>query len=54
MHTTTPATPNPFTWRRFANVYMGEYLLGEDIVDLASLGFCGDTVNQLEVFPNRT
>ena len=44
MHTTTPATPNPFAWRRFANVYMGEYLLGEDIVDLASLGFCGETV----------
>ena len=37
-------TPNPFTWRRFANVYMGDYILGEDIVDLASLGFCGETV----------
>lgn len=37
-------TPNPFTWRRFANVFMGDHLLGEDTVDLASLGFCGDTV----------
>ena len=44
MRTTTPATPNPFTWRRFANVRMGDYLLGEDTVDLASLGFCGDTI----------
>ena len=44
MRTTQPATPNPFTWRRFAEVQMGDYLLGEDIVDLASLGFCGDTV----------
>ncbi len=44
MRTTTPATPNPFTWRRFANVRMGDYLLGEDTVDLAELGFCGDTV----------
>jgi len=35
-------TPNPFTWRGFANVRMGDYLLGEDTVDLASLGFCGD------------
>ena len=42
--TTAPATPNPFTWRRFANVRMGETLLGEDTVDLADLGFCGDTV----------
>ena len=39
-----PATPNPFTWRRFANVRMGDFLLGEDTVDLASLGFCGRTV----------
>jgi hypothetical protein len=23
---------------------MGDYLLGEDTVDLVSLGFCGDTV----------
>jgi hypothetical protein len=37
-------TPNPFRWRRFAAVSMGDNLLGEDIVDLASLGFCGDTV----------
>ena len=36
-------TPNPFTWRGFANVRMGDYLLGEDTVDLASLGFCGET-----------
>ncbi|AEU38068.1 hypothetical protein [Granulicella mallensis] len=42
--TNPPETPNPFTWRRFANVYMGEHLLGEDTVDLAQLGFCGDTV----------
>jgi hypothetical protein len=41
--TTTPATPNPFIWRRFANVRMGDYLLGEDTVDLAELGFCGHT-----------
>jgi hypothetical protein len=39
-----PSTPNPFTWRRFANVRMGDFLLGEDTVDLASLGFCGRTV----------
>jgi hypothetical protein len=37
-------TPNPFLWRRFADVRMGDYLLGEDTVDLAELGFCGDTV----------
>lgn len=37
-------TPNPFTWRRFADVYMGDHLLGEDTVDLAALGFCGSTV----------
>ena len=42
--TTPPDTPNPFTWRGFANVRMGDYILGEDTVDLASLGFCGDTV----------
>ncbi len=42
--TTPPDTPNPFTWRRFADVYMGDHLLGEDTADLASLGFCGDTV----------
>ena len=41
---TPPATPNPFTWRRFANVRMGDYLLGEDTVDLVELGFCGHTV----------
>jgi hypothetical protein len=35
-------TPNPFTWRGFANVRMGDYLLGEDTVDLISLGFSGD------------
>ena len=44
MRDTAQTTPNPFTWRRFANVYMGEHLLGEDTVDLASLGFSGDTV----------
>jgi hypothetical protein len=44
MHTTIPTTPNPFTWRRFASVRMGDYLLGEDTVNLAELGFCGDTV----------
>ena len=44
MHTTKPTTPNPFTWRRFANVRMGDYLLGEDTVDLADLGFSGETV----------
>ncbi|HEY4378980.1 MAG TPA: hypothetical protein VGN01_01465 [Acidobacteriaceae bacterium] len=42
--TKPPETPNPFTWRRFAGVYMGDHLLGEDTVDLADLGFCGDTV----------
>jgi len=42
--TTPPDTPNPFTWRGFANVRMGDYILGEDTVDLASLGFCGDIV----------
>ena len=44
MRPTTPATPNPFTWRRFADVRIGDYILGEDTVDLAELGFCGDTV----------
>ncbi len=44
MRNTPPATPNPFTWRRFANVRMGDYLLGEDTVDLVELGFCGDTI----------
>ena len=39
-----PETPNPFPWRRFANVFMGDHLLGEDTADLSSLGFCGDTV----------
>lgn len=43
MRHTPPTTPNPFTWKRFDNVYMGEHLLGEDIVDLAGLGFCGET-----------
>ena len=38
-----PATLNPFTWRGFANVRMGDYILGEDTVDLAELGFCGHT-----------
>jgi hypothetical protein len=42
--TKPPETPNPFTWRRFANVFMGDHLLGEDTVDLADLGFCGHTV----------
>ena len=42
--TNSPETPNPFTWRRFANVRMGEYILGEDTVDLAELGFCGESV----------
>ena len=42
--TKPPFTPNPFTWRGFANVRMGDYLLGEDTVDLAELGFCGHTV----------
>jgi hypothetical protein len=42
--TNPPETPNPFTWRRFANVRMGEYILGEDTVELASLGFCGESV----------
>ena len=42
--TNPPETLNPLTWRRFGNVRMGDYLLGEDIVDLAELGFCGDTV----------
>ncbi len=42
MRDTAQTTPNPFTWRRFADVYMGEHLLGEDIVDLGSLGFCGE------------
>jgi len=37
-------TPNPFTWRRFANVRMGDYILGEDTVDLAELGFCGESI----------
>jgi hypothetical protein len=44
IQTKPPDTPNPFTWRRFANVRMGDYILGEDTVDLAELGFCGDTV----------
>ena len=44
INTEPPFTPNPFRWRRFADVYMGNYILGEDIVDLASLGFCGETV----------
>ena len=42
--TNRPETPNPFTWRRFANVRMGDYILGEDTVDLAELGFCGESV----------
>jgi hypothetical protein len=42
--TSPPDTPNPLTWRRFGNVRMGDHLLGEDTVDLASLGFCGYTV----------
>ena len=42
--TKPPEIPNPFTWRRFANVRMGDYILREDTVDLAELGFCGDTV----------
>ncbi len=43
--TTPPDTPNPFTWRGFANVRMGDYILGEDTVEPChSLGFCGDTV----------
>ncbi|HEY4358149.1 MAG TPA: hypothetical protein VGN16_20550 [Acidobacteriaceae bacterium] len=37
-------TPNPFTWKRFGNVCLGDKLLGEDTVDLADLGFCGDMV----------
>ncbi len=37
-------TPNPFTWRRFANVRMGDYILGEDTVGLTELGFCGESV----------
>jgi hypothetical protein len=45
IQTKSPETPNPFTWRRFADVYMGDHLLGEDTVDLAELGFSGDTVN---------
>jgi hypothetical protein len=43
--TNPPETPNPFLWRRFASVFMGDHLLGEDTIDLASLGFCGDTVS---------
>jgi len=43
MRTTPPAIPNPFPWRRFANVRMGDYILGEDTVDLAELGFSGHT-----------
>jgi|HubBroStandDraft_6_1064221.scaffolds.fasta_scaffold1328651_2 hypothetical protein len=42
--TNPPETPSPFPWRRFANVFIGDHLLGEDTVNLASLGFCGDTV----------
>ena len=42
--TTPPDTPNPFTWRGFANVRMGDYILGEDTVDLTELGFCGESV----------
>jgi hypothetical protein len=42
--TNPPETLNPFPWRRFANVFMGDHLLGEDTVDLASLGFSGDSV----------
>jgi len=44
IQTNPPETPNPFTWRRFANVYMGNHLLGEDTIDLSELGFCGETV----------
>ena len=44
MRTTSADTPNPFTWRNFANVRMGNHILGEDTVDLTELGFCGDTV----------
>ena len=44
IQTIPPDTPNPFTWRRFANVRMGDYILGEDTVDLAELGFCGESV----------
>lgn len=40
----TPITPNPFSWRRFANVNLGDRLLGEDTQDLAAVGFCGDNV----------
>jgi hypothetical protein len=42
--TNPPETPNPFPWRRFANVFLGNRLLGEDTVDLSALGFSGDTV----------
>jgi hypothetical protein len=44
MRDTAQTTPNPFTWRRFANVFMGDHLLGEDTTDLTELGFCGDTI----------
>jgi hypothetical protein len=42
--TNPPETPNSFPWRRFANVFLGDRLLGEDTADLSSLGFSGDTV----------
>lgn len=44
VRTTLPSvTPNPFTWRRFANVQLGDCLLGEDTITHAALGFCGET-----------
>ena len=43
MRTTPPATPDPMPWRAIGNARLGDYILGEDTVDLVSLGFCGDT-----------
>jgi len=43
MRTTPPATPNPMPWRAIGNVRLGDYILGEDTVDLVELGFCGHT-----------
>jgi hypothetical protein len=42
--TNPPETPSPFPWRRFANVFLGDRLLGEDTIDLASLGLCDDSI----------
>ena len=44
INTEPPFTPNPVTWLPVLGVHLGNYILGEDIVDRADLGFCGETV----------